>query len=253
MTTPGLFVVATDTGVGKTHVTSALIHLLGSEDRRVGAFKPIATGADRGSGDLLGDDGRALSAALAMGGFAPPPERVVPLLFTAPLAPPASARLEGRRIEYAELLGRTLEAWNWWAERSDLLLLEGIGGLHCPIAEDATLVRLAEDLDLPLLIIARRGLGTLNHTLCTVEVALRRGVRIAGIVLNESERNDADRSVESNRHELARLLPGIGILAELEYNPDINAALEALKSHDWAGMARPPRGEVGWSPRASRP
>lgn len=242
MSTPGLFVVATDTGVGKTRVTSALIGLLLAEGRRVGAFKPVATGAETAAGDQLGDDGRALSDALAAAGGAPPPSRVVPLLFEAPLAPPVAARLEGRRLEYAELYRRTLDARDWWAERSDLLLLEGVGGLHCPVAEDATLVRLAVDLDYPVLIVARRSLGTLNHTLCTVEVATRRGLRVAGVVLNQAAPVDAPGpDVASNRHELARLLPGIGILAELDYNPDVKAARAAMHGYDWSSLALPPR------------
>ncbi|GIW88965.1 MAG: ATP-dependent dethiobiotin synthetase BioD [Isosphaeraceae bacterium] len=242
---PGLFIVATDTGVGKTRLTTSLIHLLAAQGRRVGAFKPVATGSTCPD-DRLGDDGRSLAAALATAGLHPPASRVVPLLFAAPLAPPVAARLEGRRLDYAELYARTLDTIAWWEPRCELILLEGIGGLHCPIAEDATLVRLAVDLDYPLLIVARRALGTLNHTLCTVEVATRRGLRIAGIVLNQAEPpSPSDPSPATNRHELARLLPGIGILAELDYNPHGQASPDPLQPFDWQSLARPPRLPIG--------
>ncbi len=248
---PGLFVVATDTGVGKTRVTTALIRLIQEQGRRVGAFKPVATGADIEHGDRLGEDGQALTAALTAESLAPPPDRVVPMLFGPPLAPPAAARLSGRTLLYADLLKLTFDTWHYWSGRVDLIVLEGIGGLHCPIAEDATLVRLAADLDLPLLIVARSGLGTLNHTLCTVEVAQRRGLRIAGLILNQAEPTSTtidDPSVATNRHELARLLPGIGILGELDYNTNSQATVNTLRGYDWAGLARPPRFANGFGP-----
>src|SRR5262249_56827531 len=78
----------------------------------------------------------------------------------------------------------TSHALAWWSERADVIVVEGLGGLLSPLAEKMTVADLAIRLDYPLVIVARRGLGTLNHTLLTIEAARRRGLRVAGIVLN---------------------------------------------------------------------
>src|SRR5205823_9859727 len=136
-------------------------------------------------------------------------ERVAPLLFEEPLAPPVAARREGAPLAYARVLEATAAALAWWGERAEVLVVEGIGGLLCPLAEGATVADLAIALDHPLVVVARRGLGTLNHTLLTVEAARHRGLRLAGVVLNGAEPTADPRAEVTNPAELARRLDGV--------------------------------------------
>src|SRR5262249_23912759 len=162
MSLPGLLVVGTDTGVGKTWVAAGIARLLTSEGRRVGVFKPVATGARR-QGEVLGSEDADRLIEAVGGGI--PFERVTPLLYEEPLARAVAARRAGTlllREEVEDVVGRGL---GWWSERADLVVVEGVGGLLCPLAEGTTVVDLAVTLDFPLVVVARRALGTLNHTL----------------------------------------------------------------------------------------
>ncbi len=112
-------------------------------------------------------------------------------------------------------------AVTWWRDQgAEVLIVEGVGGFLCPLAEGATVADLAIVLDLPIVVVARRGLGTLNHTLLTVEAIRLRGLRIAGIVLNGSEPTIDPRAEATNPLELARRLEGVPILAEVPFQDD---------------------------------
>lgn len=237
-TLPGLFVVGTDTGVGKTRVASSIARILVGEGRRVGVLKPVATGVGEGPG--RGDDAAQLIAAA---GGSIPPERVVPLWFPEPLAPALAARRAGVRLDQGEVERAVGEALDWWSDRADLMLVEGIGGLLTPMAEGTTLADLAVKLDYPLLVVARRGLGTLNHTLMTIEAARHRGLRVAGVVLNGAEptRAGGDLAEATGADELSRRLDGIAVLAEIPYDEDAHAADAILSGLDWSGRTLLPR------------
>lgn len=180
----GFFVTATDTGVGKTFVTAALATALRARGRDVAVFKPVQSGAtaEDPSGDavLLGAD--------------------CVYAFAAPLAPLVAARAEGRTIELEPILARAREL----VREHELLLVEGAGGLLVPLADDFDLADLAVALGLPLVIVARAGLGTVNHTLLTIEAARARGLGLAGVVLN-------GRSDESTAENAALIEAGSGV------------------------------------------
>ena len=208
--TRGLFITGTDTGIGKTFVAALLARELRRQNLKVGAYKPVATGA------VLDHEGRArwedvetLVAALDDRYEA---DRICPQRFEAPLAPPLAARAEGRTVD-RELLRRGAE---WWMDRVDLLLIEGVGGLLCPLTETGTVAELAADLRAPLLIVARQALGTINHTLLTIEAARSRGLTITGVVLNEPAPAAGDPSVASNAAEIESR-GGVGVLATLAH------------------------------------
>lgn len=191
-----LFVTGTDTGVGKTFCTVLLIREFAARGLRVGAYKPACSGSVvNAAGAPVWEDVQALSTALD---DAFPPARVCPQCFHAPLAPPASAALENSCVDSALL--RT--GFAWWSERVDLLLIEGVGGLLCPLTETETIADLAVDLGAPLLIVARCGLGTINHTLLTIEAARSRGLAIAGVLLNAATPADAQADATSNAREI---------------------------------------------------
>jgi dethiobiotin synthetase len=230
---PGLFVVGTDTGVGKTRVASAIARTLVDEGRRVGVLKPVATG---GVGE--GDDTSALLAAIG-GGI--PRERVTPIAFDEPLAPPVAARRQGTPLHFEQVEQAVAEALAWWADRAELMIIEGVGGLLCPLAERATVADLAVALDYPLVLVARRGLGTLNHTLLTVEAARLRALRIAGLVLNASAPTTDPLAEATNPDELARRLEGVPLLAEIDHVGDPEALRAAVRAIDWSSRAAFPR------------
>jgi dethiobiotin synthetase len=170
----------------------------------------------------------------------------VPLAFEAPLAPVVAARLAGKRLERAAVERALEAALAWWADRADIMVVEGIGGLLTPLTEGTTVADLAIRLDFPLLVVARRALGTLNHTLLTIEAALRRELRVAGLVLNSaSPAGDAAAALaeETAADELARRLEGIAILAEVPFlgGSDPAEADAILGGIDWSGRALRPR------------
>jgi dethiobiotin synthetase len=196
--TYGLFVTATDTGVGKTYLTALIAGSLREKGLRVGAYKPACSGAEVApDGTLTWADIETLAAAIG-GAFAA--ERICPLRFQAPLAPSVAARREGTVIDFARLR----DGAAWWQGRVEVLLIEGIGGLLCPLTELETIADLAMVLAYPLLVVARAGLGTINHTLLTIEAAQRRGLKVAGVVLNEASGPTPPQEIEENAAEIGR-------------------------------------------------
>ena len=169
----GLFVTGTDTGVGKTFVTAALLSELRRRGVRAGAFKPIACGA-------AGRRDARIYARLV--NHEAPLDVINPIWLRHPLAPSVAAKLERRRIDL-----RTVQArYKRLATAYSMVFVEGAGGLLVPIKRDYLVADLAKELRLPLLIVARLGLGTINHSLLTVHQARAMGLKIAGIVLNDT-------------------------------------------------------------------
>jgi dethiobiotin synthetase len=238
MSLPGLFIVGTDTGVGKTRIASAIARRLLAEGQRVGVLKPVATGGVRVEGVWRSDDAERLLEAI---GRQAPPEMVAPIVFEEPLAPVIAARRQGMPLEQADIEQSVEAAVRWWSKQAELLIVEGVGGLLCPLAEGTTVADLAVSLDYPLLIVARRGLGTLNHTLLTVEAALSRGLRLAGIVLNQTEPGAETLADATGADELARRLDGVPILAELAYHNDPANLAGAIDTVEWSERFRRPR------------
>lgn len=213
LATAGLFITGTDTGVGKTRVAAAIARRLLRNDRRVGVYKPAASGCRREGAELVCDDAVALWEAAGRPGTL---EQVCPQRFEAPLAPHLAAELEGRRLD-AELLRAGFEPWR----RFDVVLVEGAGGLLSPLGPAESNADLAADLGLPLLIVARNALGTIHATLCTLLAARhhRGGLPVAGVVLSQPFRPADDLSIATNRRELAARC-GAPILAELVHGAD---------------------------------
>ncbi len=174
-------------------------------DCRVGVYKPVASGCRREGNELISDDALALWEAAGRPGTL---AEVCPQRFAAPLAPHLAARAEGKRVD-AELLRRGLEVWQ---ARSDVVLVEGVGGLMSPLSDEDYVADLAAECKYPLIVVARNAAqAPINQTLQTLIVAatFRHGLPIAGVVLNRPapppERSgNADPSLDNNRDELAR-------------------------------------------------
>lgn len=213
----GFFVTATDTGVGKTEVACALLRAARGAGIDAVGMKPAQSGLVPGE---LSDAERLHEAS----GGVEPLAAICPYTLAAPLAPAVAARLEGRTIE----LPRILEAARSLAVRHGAIVVEGAGGLLVPLTDRESYADLAVALGLPLVVVARAGLGTLNHTLLTVEAARRRGLSIAAVVLNRTAPTD-DPSVPHNAAEIARLT-GLAVVGPLAFKGDIAERASALQA-----------------------
>jgi dethiobiotin synthetase len=171
----GLFVTGTDTGVGKTIVAAAVCAALAERGERVAAFKPAVTGLDEEPGEWPRD--HELLARVASAGQSP--EDVAPHTFGPPVSPHYAAELAGVTIEPLALAAAARAA----GEGADALVCEGVGGLMVPLTAGYLVRDIVLDLDLPLLVAARPGLGTVNHTLLTVEAARTAGLEVAAVVM----------------------------------------------------------------------
>lgn len=215
MTARGVFITATDTEVGKTFVAAGLARALKDLGLDVGVMKPIASGGRRTKAGLVSDDALELAkAAQTMD----EPALVNPVCLEAPLAPLVAARLEGRRVD----LGVVWRAYETLAERHDFLVVEGVGGLLVPIDEGATVLDLIAMLRLPVLVVTRPTLGTINHTLLTVRHAREHGVDVVGLVVNAAEPVEPGAAVETNPavlEEWAR----VPVLANFPHAPGLDA------------------------------
>lgn len=190
------FVTGTDTNVGKTFVTAALARRVHGEGHRAFAFKPIETGTN----GPLGDDQAEL--VKAAGGWQTD-ELAGLYRFRMPAAPSVAAAAEGASID----IDRIARVFEQGARDAALALIEGAGGLRVPVTNEVDMARLAAMLRLPLIIVARAGLGTINHSLLTLEAAEHSKVAIAALVLSQRPEDDLD-FVLSNATEIKRRWSG---------------------------------------------
>ncbi len=170
----GLLITGTDTGVGKTVVASGLARLLREAGYRVGVLKPVETGWEGPPGSWP-PDARMLAEGACVDD---PPEQVVPCVYAEPLAPLVAARRANRPVD----LNRIEAAWQQLQDR-DWVLVETAGGLSVPLTDTLDYAGLAARWKLPVLVVARPGLGTLNHTFLTVHYARSRGLPVVGVVI----------------------------------------------------------------------
>jgi dethiobiotin synthetase len=185
----GVFVTGTDTEVGKTVLASVIAATLAARGERVSVFKPAVTGLDEQ--DMGADHERLVSAARSTQS----PEEVSPYRFGPPVSPHLAAAAVGAQVDPERLLRSAAQA----AAAGDVLVAEGVGGLLVPLSRSYLVRDLAADLGMPVVIAARPGLGTINHTLMTIECARAAGLRVAAVVLTpwpamprEMERSNRD-------------------------------------------------------------
>lgn len=211
----GLLVTATDTGVGKTAVAAALVLAARRSGLDVGAMKPAESGCARGAdGALAPADALVLHAAA---GGADPLDWVCPYRLEAPLAPGVAAAREGVDIDLAEIERRfrLLEG-----RHRDGVVVEGAGGLLVPIDPAfSTVADLALALGLPALVVARSGLGTINHTALTVEALATRGIECRGVILNAADES-TEAAAADNARAIERLVD-VPVLACLPHLPGV--------------------------------
>ncbi len=190
----GIFVTGTGTEVGKTVVAAAIARTLAGDGRRVAVFKPCVTGLDE---EGVEPDHQLLRRAA---GSAQSDEEIAPYRFGPPASPHLAAALAGDEIEPERLRVAAAAA----AEGVDAIVCEGVGGLLVPLAPGYLVRDLAADLGYPLVVVASPGLGTINHTLLTLEAARAAGLEVASVVLTPWP-NQPTEIERSNRETIAAL------------------------------------------------
>jgi dethiobiotin synthetase len=224
----GVFITGTDTGVGKSVAAACILRALLKKGVKVGAMKPIETGCENIYGRLMPLDGTLLRTMAEMDDSI---DLIVPARFEHPLAPMVAAELEKKPLDLAAIMN----AYATLSKKYEFLVVEGAGGLlvpihrlsHSPIHRftDSPIHRsiyfmkdLIKDMGLPVIVVARAALGTINHTLLTVEHAVSAGLNVIGVVINHSspsKNNDAERTTPGVLREVCPV-PIMGVLPHLD-------------------------------------
>ena len=235
---PGLFITATDTEVGKTVIAGAIANHFLRQNRKVAVLKPIATGCVPRREGLVSEDAEFL-ASCADARF--PLDIICPVRYREPLAPQVAADRAKQPVDY-EAITRSLTLMIC---DSDIIIIEGIGGLMVPLDPKHTTLDLAKWLGLPTVIVARPTLGTISHTLLTVEALRRAGIPIAGIVINRYPADSASIAEESNprtiekhaRVPILAIVPDEPTLRRPPLPPSITSPIDMV---DWQSLSSPP-------------
>jgi len=222
------FITGTDTDIGKTAVTAAMLRALRLQGINAATMKPVQTGATLSNGTWIAPD---LSFHDAAANFHPPKDhiaRMAPYCYEPACSPHLAARMAGAYpdIDRILTLARGLE------KLYDALLVEGAGGTYVPLTESETMLDLMQRLGYPVILVARRGLGTINHTLLSIEALRTRQLQVAGVIFNETEnvspdyiREDNPRAVEAFSH--------VPVLGNMDYLPGLDTdPAKALEGSD---------------------
>lgn len=223
-----LFITATDTGIGKTFVAAGLAKAFREAQIDIGVMKPIATGCRKvladeqmNIGEMISDDAVILRNSANVSDNL---DLINPVRYEQPLAPFAAAKLTGNSI----CLNHIFASYDELLTRHEFLIVEGIGGLMVPIFHDYFVSDLIKSLESCALIVARPNLGTINHTILTVNEAQRAGIEILGVVLNHYEKFDDDISIQSNA-EIIEKCSGLPVLGIIPYSNSTGSCEQEFK------------------------
>lgn len=218
----GVFITGTDTGVGKTRVSLALIAGWRAAGLRVGVMKPCETGCEEVEGGATGGPAGLVpadaAALLAAAGADLSLDEVCPFRFRAPMAPAEAAALEGGAFS----IERAVEVFQGIRARHDVTLVEGAGGLIVPYEGERTTADLVRAMDIPVVVVARIGLGTINHTCLTVDRARGEGLDVLGVIFNRCDDPRAHPpgpDEERNPAAVERLVK-VRVLGNVAFEPD---------------------------------
>jgi dethiobiotin synthetase len=232
----GFFITGTDTEVGKTVVAGGIAKIL-SQDHRVGVFKPVASGCRKQREGLINDDAEFLACCT---NCQFPLSVVNPVGFVTPAAPVVCEEVEHRRVDFEQIE----TAYKYICKNSDVVIVEGIGGFLVPVSSGVDVLEMAKWFDLPVVIVARPSLGTINHTLLTIDAVRKAGLDLAGVVINGYDVSKADTAVETGPAVIAQW-GDTQILSIVPFDEDTNieegllgdSIVETLEGCDWAQMA----------------
>jgi dethiobiotin synthetase len=181
----GLFITATDTGVGKTVISGAIAKILRQAGKNIGVFKPIATGCRPSLNGLVSEDTEFLSYC-ADSKFTL--NDITPITYFTPAAPLVCEIAEHRKVDIEKIAA----AYNYICSKTDCIIVEGIGGIRVPITASLDVLGMAKAFGLPVVIVARPNLGTINHTLLTIDAIRSANLPLAGVIINGYDESKAD-------------------------------------------------------------
>ncbi len=223
----GFFITGTDTGVGKTVAAATLALLLRGKGLHISVMKPVETGCKRTKRGLIPEDGTFLRD---IANIKEEIDSITPLRYELPLAPLVSSEIEGKKIN----LDLIKESFHYMADKYDAVIVEGIGGLMVPLEENYYVYNLIKEFSLPAIIVTRSTLGTLNHTLLSIQCAQHSEIELAGIIINHSTPDNRSLAEKTNPDIIKRLcpVPVIGILPYIA-SLDIGSLSNAIKDLDY--------------------
>ncbi|MCB5190370.1 dethiobiotin synthase [Methylobacillus arboreus] len=219
------FVTGTDTGVGKTMVSSMLIRQFAQRGLRSVGMKPVASGCERQNGQLISED---VTQLLAASNVQLPLSDINPYAFEPAIAPHIAARQAGSQID----LNHIQAAFKRLQAHADVVIVEGAGGFYVPLGDQHNIADLAVQLGLPVILVVGMRLGCINHALLTAEAITRRGLTFAGWVANQVDPDMA--MLEENLQTLHQRMPAacLGIVPWLKKTssdqPNVDLALEVF-------------------------
>lgn len=207
--TKGIFIVGTDTDTGKTIVTSGLMHVMRSNGYNATYFKAALSGAIEVGNDLIPGDTKIVSE---VGDLHEDYENITPYVYRTAVSPHLASKIEEKPIN----INVIKEKFNYLKEKYDYIIMEGSGGILCPLIDDENgiygLENLIKDLNMSVILVARAGLGTINHTVLTVKYMESLGINIKGIIMN----NYIDNLLYNNNIEMIKKITKLPIIGKLE-------------------------------------
>ncbi len=203
------FITGTGTDIGKTFVTAGLAHAALAAGKKTAVVKPVQTGTDSYPTDLCE------IRKMAPGIVEIPEEVATPYSFKLPASPHLAAAEEGKGIELSVMLDAVIRVELEF--EPEIMLLEGAGGLLVPLNEKESMLDLMKLLDIPVIVVASSGLGTINHTLMTIDILKSAGVEIAGIIFNRMPLNPS--VIEADNVQIIEKISGVRTLAVITELP----------------------------------
>ncbi|MFC1496531.1 dethiobiotin synthase [Candidatus Margulisiibacteriota bacterium] len=201
----GIFITATDTEVGKTIVSAALVKHFRMQGISCGYMKPISCGPKKDN------DAVFLKKLLKL---KDPLKLINPIALPYPLSPYAAAKKAGIKLSKSSILKKIRESYSLLTTHYSLLTIEGVGGALVPITKDYMVADLIKDLKIPAIIVARAGLGTLNHTFLTIEALRKRKIKILGIIMNGYTGKELS---EKSNAKIIQQIGKIPVLAKIDW------------------------------------
>ncbi|MBE2939658.1 MULTISPECIES: dethiobiotin synthase [Anoxybacillus] len=206
----GFFITGTDTDVGKTFVTVCMLRTLMNKQIRATAYKPIQSGAQWQGGKWVAPDVEMYRQVIDV-----TDEEGYTYLLQTPCSPHLAARMDGVTIEPSRIVAHVKKLQQTY----DFVLVEGAGGIAVPLVDESFLVaHLAQALSLPLIIVARASVGTINHTVLTVEYARAHGLHIAGIIMNGF--STPTNEIERDNIRMIETMTGVPVIGNIPHMPD---------------------------------
>jgi dethiobiotin synthetase len=212
----GFFITGTDTGVGKTVITVAVIKAIRLLGLSACGMKPIETGCIKEGDVLVPSDGMFIKTIAHMDEKV---KQISPCCFESPLAPLPASEIEGIPVNLEEIKKSFLKL----SKDYEAVVVEGLGGLLVPIERDYFVIDLARNFGLPVIVVSRPGLGTLNHTMLTVKYAIKEGLNVAGTIINYTQPPE-DTLAEDTNPEIMKQISPIPIIGVFPYLRDLESS-----------------------------